>query len=168
MTDEEWESLVLLMAAERRSGEGRDERVVAEMRLQRDTAKAVLVTLLPTDAKEALAGQTGPPFGSSRFAPHPEPDPMGFRDTAIVIGVATAAAIAAAPLGAWLVKELTVNALFVGAATRKPRRRRPRAVAVGRRLARPATRTSRRSSMRWPGSTENYPDFDPDNDLPTM
>ena len=46
------------------------------------------------------------------MTPNAEADRFGLRDTAIVIGVATAAAIGAAPFAAWIVKESIIKELL--------------------------------------------------------
>jgi hypothetical protein len=99
---------------------GIDAEKVEYLRVERNRAKQEVERLLPFDAVEQLAERRAPPELMDR-----DRDPLEFRDTAIVIGIATVASIAVAPLAAWavheaMVKELVkaaVTGLFVGAAT---------------------------------------------------
>jgi hypothetical protein len=87
---------------------------------KRDQAREKVRRLLPIDAAERLASQS-----ESVDRSEGTPDSHGFRETAMVIGVATVASIAISPFAAFLVhdaviKELVktaVSSAFAGVAT---------------------------------------------------
>lgn len=104
--------------------QGMEDPAVPVLRKSMDVAKAEVERLLPADAADALTEARR--LVEAQDAGHgPDPETSAFRDTAIVIGIATAAAIGVAPVAAWVVHEAVVKELvkaavsgvFVGVAT---------------------------------------------------
>lgn len=100
---------------------GLGDEVEVPLRKVRDDAKAEVERLLPDAYRADLERQRT----ELSEANQKNPEMSAFRDAAIVIGVATVAAIGIAPIAAWVVKEAivkelvkaAVSGLFVGVAT---------------------------------------------------
>jgi hypothetical protein len=101
--------------------QGSGHKAEVALREMRDEAKAEVVRLMPSDYREDLVLQRA----QHGMEDQGDPETSAFRDAAIVIGVATAAAIAIAPVAAMAVNELVIKELtkavvsgvFVGVAT---------------------------------------------------
>lgn len=88
---------------------GLDDPSERGLRKSRDNAKATVERLLDADDTDKLAQMRRHVAEQEAGGSRPDPETLAFRDTAIVIGIATAAAIGVAPLAAWAVHEAVVK-----------------------------------------------------------